>query len=142
LGFLTLKWGASAAGMQNATPVMFLFLIYFLHTTGELCISPVGLSAMNRLAPAHMASLIMGTWFFASALGNFAAGLIAAATGSEAASGEGVGKETVLAVYSQIGWIAIAVGLAVLAISPMVKKLMHLDTLTDETTAETDSPPL
>lgn len=136
LGFLVLRWGANAAGMENATPVIFLFLIYLLHTTGELCISPVGLSAMNRLAPAHMASLIMGTWFFASAAGNFAAGLIAAATGSEAASGASVGKETVLAVYSQIGWIAIAVGVAVLVISPLIKKLMHLDTLQDESAAD------
>src|SRR3546814_7424254 len=65
---------------SDLTPVVFVFLIYLLHTTGELCLSPVGLSAMNRLAPAHMASLIMGTWFFASATGNFVSGLIAAAT--------------------------------------------------------------
>ena len=129
LGFLVLVWGAATGDL---TPVLFIFLIYLLHTTGELCLSPVGLSAMNRLAPAHMASLIMGTWFFASATGNFVAGLIAAATGSEAASGEGAGKETVLAVYSQIGWIAIGVGVAVLVISPLIKKLMHLDTLQDE----------
>ena len=63
LGFLVLKWGAEAVGIGSATPVLFIFLIYLLHTTGELCLSPVGLSAMNRLAPAHMASLIMGTWF-------------------------------------------------------------------------------
>lgn len=145
LGFLVLRWGAEAAGIENATPVVFLFLIYLLHTTGELCISPVGLSAMNRLAPAHMASLIMGTWFFASALGNFAAGLIAAATGSEAALGgeaalsAEAGKTTVLAVYSQIGWIAIAVGIVVLLISPLIKKLMHLDTLQDDITADAAS---
>jgi len=132
LGFLVLTWGASAAGMGNATPVIYIFAIYLIHTTAELCISPVGLSAMNRLAPVHMASLIMGTWFFASATGNFAAGQIAAATGSEAASGEGAGKETVLAVYTQIGWIAIAVGVAVLLISPLIRKLMHLDTLKDD----------
>ena len=131
-GFLILVFGANAVGVGNMTPVIFVFLIYLLHTTGELCLSPVGLSAMNRLAPAHMASLIMGTWFFASATGNFAAGLIAAATGSEAASGEGAAKETVLAVYSQIGWIAVGVGVAVLVISPLVKKLMHLDTLADD----------
>ncbi len=129
-GFLVLVWGAATGEM---TPVLFIFLIYLLHTTGELCLSPVGLSAMNRLAPAHMASLIMGTWFFASATGNFAAGLIAAATGSEAASGEGAAKETVLGVYSQIGWVAIAVGVGVLAVSPLIKKLMHLDTLRDDT---------
>ena len=118
--------------MENLTPVVFIFLIYLFHTTGELCLSPVGLSAMNRLAPAHMASLIMGTWFFASATGNFVAGLIAAATGSEAASGAGAGKSTVLDVYSTIGWFSIGVGVAVVVISPLIKKLMHLDTLRDD----------
>ncbi|MFN3726603.1 MAG: peptide MFS transporter [Allosphingosinicella sp.] len=131
LGFLVLVWGSQAAGMENLTPVIFIFLIYLLHTTGELCLSPVGLSAMNRLAPAHMASLIMGTWFFASATGNFAAGLIAAATGSEAAAGEGAAKETVLDVYNTVGWVAIGVGVAVIAVSPFIRKLMHLDTLRD-----------
>jgi POT family proton-dependent oligopeptide transporter len=128
-GFLVLVAGASNG---VATPVLFIFLIYLLHTTGELCLSPVGLSAMNRLAPAHMASLIMGTWFFASATGNFVAGLIAAATGSERASGEGAGQQVVLDVYSQIGLIAVAVGVGVLVISPLIKKLMHLDTLQDD----------
>jgi len=131
LGFLVLKWGAEAVGMGNMTPVIFIFLIYLLHTTGELCLSPVGLSAMNRLAPAHMASLIMGTWFFASATGNFAAGLIAAATGSEKASGEGAGKALVLDVYQTIGLWAIGFGVLVIAVSPLIKKLMHLDTLRD-----------
>jgi proton-dependent oligopeptide transporter, POT family len=128
IGFLILVAGAANGVM---TPVLFIFLIYLFHTTGELCLSPVGLSAMNRLAPAHMASLIMGTWFFASATGNFVAGLIAAATGSESASGEGAGQQTVLDVYSTIGWIAIGAGVAVILISPLIKKLMHLDTLKD-----------
>ena len=127
-GFLVLVAGA-ANGVS--TPVLFIFLIYLLHTTGELCLSPVGLSAMNRLAPAHMASLIMGTWFFASATGNFAAGLIASATGSESASGEAASQQTVLDVYSTIGWVAIGAGVAVFIISPLIKKLMHLDTLKD-----------
>jgi proton-dependent oligopeptide transporter, POT family len=128
IGFLILVAGAANGVI---TPVLFIFLIYLFHTTGELCLSPVGLSAMNRLAPAHMASLIMGTWFFASATGNFVAGLIAAATGSESASGEGAGQQTVLDVYSTIGWIAIGAGVAVILISPLIKKLMHLDTLKD-----------
>jgi POT family proton-dependent oligopeptide transporter len=132
VGFLVLVAGSAAAGADSMVPVLFIFLIYLFHTTGELCLSPVGLSAMNRLAPAHLASLIMGTWFFASATGNFVAGLIASATGSEAASGEGAGREVVMAVYSQIGWIAIGVGVAVVVISPLIKKLMHLDTLRDD----------
>ncbi len=136
LGFLILKWGAEAVGMENATPVIFIFLIYLFHTTGELCLSPVGLSAMNRLAPAHMASLIMGTWFFASATGNFAAGLIASATGSENASGEGAGKELVMSVYGTIGLYAIGFGILVVVVSPLIKKLMHLDTLRDDSALE------
>ncbi len=131
LGFLVLVWGANSVGVDVPTPVIFIFLIYLLHTTGELCLSPVGLSAMNRLAPSHMASLIMGTWFFASATGNFAAGLIAAATGAEGV-GETAGKATVLGVYSTVGWTAVGVGVAVMVISPLIKKLMHLDTLVDD----------
>lgn len=123
-GFLVLVAGAAAAGPGNLTPVLFIFLLYLLHTTGELCLSPVGLSAMNRLAPAHMASLIMGTWFFASATGNFVAGLIAAATGAE-----GAGPERVTEVYSTVGWVAIAVGTIIVFIAPLVNRLMHLDTL-------------
>ena len=127
-GFLVLVAGALAAGTGNLTPVLFIFLIYLLHTTGELCLSPVGLSAMNRLAPSQMASLIMGTWFFASATGNFAAGLIASAVGAE-----GAGPDRVLDVYSTVGWVAVAVGVGVILISPLIKKMMHLDTLTDDT---------
>ena len=131
-GFLVLVAGAYAVGLEEATPVIFIFLIYLLHTTGELCLSPVGLSAMNRLSPAHMASLIMGTWFFASATGNFAAGLIAAATGASHAGGEDSPKEVVLDVYTTVGWVAVGVGVAVILVSPLIKKLMHLDTLRDE----------
>ncbi|MEE4349021.1 MAG: peptide MFS transporter [Pacificimonas sp.] len=131
LGFLVLVWGARSVGIDVPTPVIFIFLIYLLHTTGELCLSPVGLSAMNRLAPAHMASLIMGTWFFAAATGNFAAGLIAAATGAEGV-GEEAGKTVVLGVYETVGLYAIGIGIAVMLVSPLIKKLMHLDTLKDD----------
>jgi len=135
-GFLVLVAGALAAGTGNLTPVIFIFLIYLLHTTGELCLSPVGLSAMNRLAPAHMASLIMGTWFFASATGNFAAGMIAAAVGAEDA-----GPDRVLEVYSTVGWGAVAVGVGMIVISPLIRKLMHLDALQDERVSETPEGP-
>lgn len=135
LGFLVLVWGAGSVGIDVPTPVLFIFLIYLLHTTGELCLSPVGLSAMNRLAPAHMASLIMGVWFFASATGNFAAGLIAAATGAEGV-GEASGKAVVIDVYSTVGWSAVGVGVGVMVISPLIKKLMHLDTLQDDNVSD------
>ncbi|WP_126174572.1 peptide MFS transporter [Altericroceibacterium xinjiangense] len=128
LGFLVFVWGAQAApGLL--VPVYLVFVIYLLHTTGELCLSPVGLSAMNRLAPRHMASLIMGAWFFATAGGNFVAGMIGEATGGE---GGEMTKESTLEVYNNIGWVAFAIGAAVLLVAPLVKKLMHLDTLGDD----------
>ncbi|KGM55562.1 MFS transporter [Lysobacter arseniciresistens ZS79] len=129
LGFLVLVAGAVAAGTGNPTPVIFIFAIYLLHTMGELCLSPVGLSAMTKLAPASMVSLLMGTWFLASAAGNYIGGLIAHATGAEAA--EGAAATPVLDVYQQIGWIAIAVGVAVVAVSPLIRKLMHEDVDTE-----------
>src|SRR5688572_3341281 len=129
LSFLVLVWGAQAVGIGNPTPVLYVFLFYLFATTGELCLSPVGLSAMNRLAPRHMASLIMGAWFFATAGGNFVAGKIGEATGGH---GGEMTKEGTLAIYSQIGWITIAIGVAVMVVSPLVKRLMHLDTLRDD----------
>jgi len=131
--FLVLVWGAKMAGVGNPTPVIFIFLIYLFQTTGELCLSPVGLSAMNRLAPKFMAGLIMGAWFFATAGGNFVAGLIGQAIGTEgvdAASGSAA-KTLYLDAYSTIGWVTIGIGVVVLAVSFLVKRLMHLDTIAD-----------
>ncbi len=127
--FLVLVWGASAVGMEAAVPVIFIFLLYLFATTGELCLSPVGLSAMNRLAPRHMASLIMGAWFFATAGGSFVAGKIGEATGGE--SGE-MTKEATLAIYDTIGWLSIGIGVLVMVLAIFVKRLMHLDTLKDD----------
>ena len=127
--FLVFVWGAQIVGVEVMTPVIFVFLIYLLQTTGELCLSPVGLSAMNRLAPKFMASLIMGAWFYMTAVGNFVAGKIGEATGGH--DGE-MTKEGTLAVYNTIGWWTVGIGVVVLALSPFVKKLMHLDTLRDE----------
>jgi len=136
LSFLVFVWGAQTVGMAVMTPVIFVFLIYLLQTTGELCLSPVGLSAMNRLAPKHLASLIMGAWFYMTAVGNFVAGKIGEATGGE--SGE-MTKEATLAIYSKIGWITIGVSVAVLAVSPLIRRLMHLDTLgADDLAGRTD----
>ena len=140
-GFLVLVMGANSVENGALIPVAFIFLIYLLHTTGELCLSPVGLSAMNRLAPLNLASIIMGTWFFAAATGNFVAGLIAKASGSESLNdGDEIVAGTPAAieyvqnvnqVYTTIGWVAVGVGVGLILLSPFIKKLMHLDTLGD-----------
>jgi proton-dependent oligopeptide transporter, POT family len=133
LSFLVFVWGANSVGSAALTPVIFVFLIYLLQTTGELCLSPVGLSAMNRLAPLHLARFIMGAWFYMAAVGNFVAGKIGAATGGK--SGE-MSKDLTLAIYSKIGWYAIVIGVVVLLVSPVVRRWMHLDTLADRVSPE------
>ena len=133
LGFLLFVWGANSVGGAAMTPVLFVFLIYLLHTTAELCLSPVGLSAMARLAPLHLASFVMGAWFYMTAVGNFVAGKIGEATGGE---GGAMSKDLTLAIYSKIGWIAIGISVLVLLVSPIVKRWMHLDTLEDRGTPD------
>ena len=128
LSFLVLVWGAEMMGGLKVAAIL-VFLLYLLQTTGELCLSPVGLSAMNRLAPRYMASLIMGAWFFATAGGEFVAGKIGEAIGGE---GGEMTKEASLAMYDKIGWLGVGLGIAVLVVAPFVKRLMHLDTLRDE----------
>ena len=129
LANLILVWGGEAIGVAVMTPVIFVFLYYMVATMAELCLSPVGLSAMNRLAPSFLASLIMGAWFYMTAVGNFLAGKIGEATGGE---GGEMTKQGLFDVYEQFGYISIGVGVLVLLLSPIVKRWMHLDTLRDE----------
>jgi len=134
LANLVLVWGAQAFGLAAMTPVVFVFLYYLLATTGELCLSPVGLSAMNRLSPKFLASLIMGAWFYMTAVGQFVAGKIGEATGGD---GGEMSKAKLLEIYELFGWVSIGAAVAVLLVSPVVKRWMHLDTLKDE---EPDEP--
>jgi len=128
LGFLALVAGAHWAGVHNLTPALFIFLLYALHTTGELCLSPVGLSAMSKLALPRMLGLMMGVWFLATAAGDFIAGLIASSIGRQS---EGVSDPNLvtLSVYHTVGWYGIGIGVVVLVLAPFVKRLMHLDKL-------------
>lgn len=135
LSFLLFVWGAKTVGMAALTPVIFVFLIYLLQTTGELCLSPVGLSAMTRLSPAHLGSFIMGAWFYMTAVGQFVAGRIGEATGGE---GGAMSKELTLSVYERIGWVTIGVAVAVLLVARFVKRWMHLDTLDDDRVTPAD----
>ena len=114
-------------------PLFWLVAGYMLHTTGELCLSPVGLSAVTKLSPARIGGLMMGTWFLATAFSQYIAGLIAMLTG---VSGEGAvetgtipsATETVMVygtVFGQICIAAIVVSVLIIAFSPIIKKGMH-----------------
>ncbi|MEO6590449.1 MAG: peptide MFS transporter [Pyrinomonadaceae bacterium] len=76
LGFVVMAYASGLTGAGKVSP-MWLVAVYFLHTCGELFLSPVGLSSMTKLAPGKMVGLMLGVWFLASSLGSFAAGRIA-----------------------------------------------------------------
>lgn len=75
-GFFVMAWGSSFTEAGKVSP-MWLVVTYFLHTVGELCLSPVGLSTITKLSPRRLVGQMMGTWFMATALGNLMAGRIA-----------------------------------------------------------------
>ena len=76
-GFFVIAWGATQATAETPVGAQWLVVTYFLHTCGELCLSPVGLSSMTKLAPENRVGQMMGVWFVSTALGNLIAGLIA-----------------------------------------------------------------
>jgi len=126
LGFYVLVFAIS--NMQNAAglvPWVFLAVCYLLHTTGELCLSPIGLSMVTKLADDHEVGLAMGGWFLSIAMAQYVAGLIAAI-----ASGGGHG--TALSglaqysdVYMQLFWLGLAFGIVYLLAAPLINRLMH-----------------
>ena len=129
LGFLALVYGMSSSkGLQ--TGVLWIVLIYLLHTLGELCLSPVGLSSVTKLSPQRIVGFMMGMWFFASAAGNYVAGLIARATASESSGVSNdifnlAQKQSFIDVYTDVGLIAIGCGIFLAVITPILKRLMH-----------------
>jgi POT family proton-dependent oligopeptide transporter len=76
-GFLWLALGARGADGENRMGVQWLLTTYLLHTMGEMCLSPVGLSAMTRLAPQRVVGQMLGVWFLAASVGNFLSGMVA-----------------------------------------------------------------
>jgi POT family proton-dependent oligopeptide transporter len=129
LGFLVLVAGMQGAGAVGLTPVIFIFLIYWIHTMGELMVSPVGLSAVTKLAPAKIVGMTMGAWFLYSGLSNYLAGVIARTTGAETIGGQmtnvAAAKAGYVDVYSQVGYIALGISLLMLLISPVINKMMR-----------------
>jgi POT family proton-dependent oligopeptide transporter len=129
LGFLALVAGIKLSDPAGMTAVGFIFLIYWIHTMGELMVSPVGLSAVTKLAPARAVGMTMGAWFLYSGLSNYLAGLIASATGAETIGGQltdaVAAKATYVEVYSQVGYIALVIALVMLVIAPGIRKMMH-----------------
>lgn len=128
-GFLVLTWAAgSQANDAFRVPLLFLFLTYFFHTIGELCLSPVGLSMITKLSVARVVGLMMGVWFLSSSVAHIVAGLIAKATATDTVAGvvtsPALALETYGSIFGTIGWTGVGVGVFLLLISPLLKKGM------------------
>ncbi|MGF1508195.1 MAG: peptide MFS transporter [Myxococcota bacterium] len=133
LGFGALWYGAVLANGRGMVGVQWLLLGYMLHTTGELCLSPVGLSMITKLSPSKIVSTVMGAWFLATAFSNYLAGLIATFTGV----GHGGDGETISIpppietvgiygdVFGKIALTAIISALICFILSPILTKWMH-----------------
>ena len=113
-GFFVLSWGAANASVDNPVTPAWLVVTYFLHTVGELCLSPVGLSSITKLAPPDRVGQMMGVWFVGASLGNLFAGLVA-------------GRLETLAPSALFWNVAIFVGVCgvvAFLFAPVVKKIM------------------
>jgi POT family proton-dependent oligopeptide transporter len=135
MGFAALWYGAQTASAFGTVSMAWLMLAYLLITTGELCLSPVGLSMVTKLAPARIVSMVMGAWFLATAFSNYLSAIIAAFTGVGHGGGGGESAlppptETVHVYGDVFGIIAVTAcisALVVFAMSPWLTRKMHLD---------------
>ena len=113
LGFLVMALAQDRANAYGAVNPMWLVAVFVIHTVGELCLSPVGLSMVTKLAPTRVAALMMGVWYLANAAANKLAGIL---------------EELLKGSDFQLFWFLVAssvgAGVLLLLISPLIKKMM------------------
>ncbi len=127
LGFLVTLLFAQFTDSYEV-PLITLVLLYLLHTTGELFLSPIGLSMVTKLAPKEISGTAMGGWFLSFAIANFVGGKIAALTGAEEGAGNidvAAGFDKYIGVFSNIGFVLVAIAVLIALCSKPLNKLMH-----------------
>ncbi|KMV30256.1 peptide MFS transporter [Photobacterium swingsii] len=117
LGFVCMMGAVMQQGgdLTVKTSMFWLVGAYFFHTLGELCLSPIGLSMVTKLAPLRLASLMMGAWFGFNAVANYVAGII----------GANVGEAGPMAIFSGIAVAATIAGVLLLLCSNQLIRWMH-----------------
>jgi POT family proton-dependent oligopeptide transporter len=128
LGFGSLVLGINFSGLGKVAMV-WLILTYFLHTCGELCLSPVGLSAVTKLSPVKIVGFMMGVWFLATASSEFIASILANIASVDTSNGTApdlnIAKQSYLTLFEYLFYTGLSFGIVLLALSPVIKKLMH-----------------
>jgi POT family proton-dependent oligopeptide transporter len=129
LGFMIVVWGASFADEQFRLPMLFLALLYLFHTTGELFLSPVGLSEITKLSLARVVSFMMAVWFLASSIAQIVGARIAAMAGTHTVGGQvtdpSASLRSSLEVFNMLGLWGMGIGVFFIAISFFIKGWAH-----------------
>ena len=122
LGFLVLMYALTQLVDGNGLiPLWPLVACYVLQSIGELCLSPIGLSMVTKLAPVRVVGLAMGGWFLSVATGNNLSGLLAGEISGET----GMTVQSALDGFSFSFYLLLGAGIVLLLISPLINKLMH-----------------
>ena len=128
-GFLFLVWGTQFADENYKVGLWWLAGLYLIHSMAELCISPVGLSMITKLSIARIVGMMMGVWFLSISCAQYVAGVVAQVASVETVGGQvtnpRVSLETYAGVFQTIGIVSVIVGLALLALSPLLRRWMH-----------------
>jgi POT family proton-dependent oligopeptide transporter len=129
LGFLVIVWAQHFADAGFRMPLIVLGVSYLLQTTGELCLSPVGMSEVTKLSPPVLASTLMAIWFLATSAAEFIAARIAQLAGTETAGGQvldpAAALHVSLKVFNAIGWAGVGFGVLFLALAPFLGRWAH-----------------
>ncbi len=129
LGFGALVFGAQYPNEAGQVAMIWLVLAYLLHTTGELCLSPVGLSAVTKLSIHNVVGVSMGTWFLATALAETVSTRIGRMAAIDTSGGGAQDIGAALATYTQLFeflmYLGLGVGLFMIVISPLLRRWMH-----------------
>jgi POT family proton-dependent oligopeptide transporter len=127
--YFVIVGAAAFAGPTYKISLVMLALAYLAQTTGELCLSPVGMSQMTKLAPAALISTMMATWFLGTSGAQWLAGKIAQATASETIGGQvldaGKALATYVHIFTLIGSWGVGAGVLFLVLSPLLKHWAH-----------------
>lgn len=130
IGYFVIAWGTYGLDDGQKASLWWLFALYFIHTIGELSLSPIGLSMVSRLSPAHLASLLMGVWFMSNAASNILAGKLATllpSANGEAAEGSSFLGIHITTLTDFFLLFAVMSGLAAIllfCLCPTLKKMM------------------
>jgi POT family proton-dependent oligopeptide transporter len=125
LGFLVLVMAINATPEGMKVFWVFLGLTYMLHTMSELCLSPIGLSMVTKLAASREVGLAMGGWFLSTAMANYLAGLIAAVASGGGEHGVESSVAQYAATFMQLWWLALVIGGVFFLFAPLMNRLMH-----------------